>query len=60
MIQLTLENGSIGLINEMQILAVVPSDQEPSITDVYVGGELCIPVQEKPSEILALIQMKWN
>jgi hypothetical protein len=60
MIQLTLEDGSIGLINEQQILAVTPNDQNPQMTDVFVAGELCIPVQETVSEILALIQMKFN
>jgi hypothetical protein len=60
MIQLTLEDGSIGLINEQQILAVTPNDQNPQTTDVFVAGELCIPVQEKVSEIFALIQMKFN
>jgi hypothetical protein len=60
MIQLTLENGSVGLINEKEILAIVQNDVNPSVTDVFIAGELCIPVQESPSEILALIQMKFN
>jgi hypothetical protein len=60
MIQLTLEDGSIGLINEQRILAATVNDENPKLTDVFVEGELCIPVQETTSEILALIQMKFN
>jgi uncharacterized protein YlzI (FlbEa/FlbD family) len=60
MIQLTLENGGMCLINEKEILSVVPNDENPQTTDVFVAGELCIPVQETVSEILALIQMKFN
>ena len=59
MIQLTLEDGNVALFNERLIVAVTPSEEEPHLAEVYVG-ELCIPVQESVSEILALIQMKFN
>jgi hypothetical protein len=59
MIQLTLEDGEVALFNEQRILATTPNDQNPKLTDVFIG-ELCIPVQESAAEILALIQMKFN
>jgi len=59
MIQLTLEDGNVALFNEKHVVAVTPCDEEPHLTDVYVG-ELCIPAQESVGEILALIQMKFD
>jgi hypothetical protein len=60
MITLTLETGSVALINETKILAVTENEEKSNITDVFVAGELCIPVQESVLEVLALIQNKFN
>lgn len=58
MIILTTEIGE-AIFNEEMIIAVLPNEDKPHLTDVFIG-EICVPVKENVDQILAMVNKKFN